>query len=201
MRRDASRAMPHAEALVGLGREHGLPLWLAAGIFYQGWARWHTGDREAGRAGMREGMAHFSDQGSVWFMPLFGTLLAQAEGQVGRVEAGLAQIGDLEAEIERTGQHWFDAELHRQRGELLLRRAPADPDGAETAFMRAVKIARSQQTRTFELRAASSLARLWRGQGKRTEARDLLAPAYRGFTEGFDAPDLTEAKALLDELA
>jgi class 3 adenylate cyclase/predicted ATPase len=201
MRCDASRAIPHAEALVGLGREHDLPLWLAAGIFYQGWARWHAGDRESGTAGMREGMAQFRDQGSVWFKPLFGTLLAQAEGQVGRVEAGLAQFGDLQAEIEQTGQHWFDAEMHRQRGELLLRRAPDETAAAEGAFMLSLAVARRQQTKTFELRAATSLARLWRRQGKRDEARDLLAPVYGWFTEGFDTLDLKEARALLNELA
>jgi class 3 adenylate cyclase/predicted ATPase len=197
IRRDATRAMPHADALVSLSREHGLPYFLISGTFYQGWARWHAGDREAGRAGMREGIAQFRDQGSVWFMPLFGALLAQAEGEVGRVEAGLAQIGDLQAEIERTGQHWFDAEVHRQRGELLLRRAPADPDGAETAFMRAVNIAQSQQTRTFELRAALSLAKLHDAMGRRQLAIDVVAPALDGFDKGRNLPEAEEAERLL----
>jgi predicted ATPase len=130
-------------------------------------------------------------------MPLFGALLAQAEGEVGRVEAGLAQIGDLQAEIERTGQHWFDAEVHRQRGELLLRRAPADPDGAETAFMRAVNIAQSQQTRTFELRAALSLAKLHDAMGRRQLAIDVVAPALDGFDKGRNLPEAEEAERLL----
>ena len=95
----------------------------------------------------------------------------------------------------------FDAEVHRVRGELLLRLEPADIAGAEAAFARAVEIARLQHTKAFELRTATGLARLWREQGKRTEARDLLAPIYGWFTEGFDTLDLKQAKSLLDELA
>jgi predicted ATPase len=95
----------------------------------------------------------------------------------------------------------FDAEVHRVRGELLLLLEPADVAGAEAAFMRAVEIARRQHTKTFELRTATGLARLWRDQGKRAEARDLLAPIYGWFTEGFDTLDLKQAKSLLDELA
>ena len=95
---------------------------------------------------------------------------------------------------------WLYSELHRQRGALLLRRAPAEPEAADAAFRHALVIARNQQTRTFELRAAVALARLWRDQGKRREACDLLAPVYGWFTEGFDTLDLKEAKALLGEL-
>ena len=103
--------------------------------------------------------------------------------------------------IERTGQRWYLAELHRARGEILLKCRPRDPGAAECAFMRATDIARSQATKLFELQAAVSLARLWRDQGKHTEARDLLGPIYHWFTEGFDAPDLKDANGLRDELA
>jgi predicted ATPase len=102
--------------------------------------------------------------------------------------------------IEQTGQHTFDADVHRVRGELLLKRDPPAVAEAKQAFTQSIEIARNQQTRTFELRAASSLARLWRDQGKRIEALDLLAPIYGWFTEGFDTPVLKDAKALLDQL-
>ena len=123
------------------------------------------------------------------------------EAEVGRVEAGLAILDSQRVAIERSGQRMFDAEVHRVRGELLLRLEPADVAGAEAAFARAVEIARLQHTKTFELRASTCLARLWRDQGKGTAARELLAPVYAWFTEGFGTLDLEEAKALLDELA
>src|SRR5262249_15873444 len=100
-----------------------------------------------------------------------------------------------------TGEHWSDAFVHRLRGEILLKRDPANTAPAEDAFRTAIAIAQQQKARTFELRAAMSLARLWRDQGKRDEAHDLLAPVYGWFTEGFDTLDLKEVKALLDELA
>ena len=100
-----------------------------------------------------------------------------------------------------TGERWSNAELHRVRGELLIKRDPANTATAEEAFLTAIGIAQRQKTRSFELRAAMSTARLWRDQGKRDDARELLAPVYGWFTEGFDTRDLKEAKALLDELA
>src|SRR5262249_10341832 len=100
----------------------------------------------------------------------------------------------------KTGEHWSDAFLHRLRGEILLKHAPANMEPAEEAFLTAIAVAQQQRARSFELRATTSIARLWRDQGKRDEARDLLAPVYGWFTEGFDTRDLKEAKALLDEL-
>ena len=102
--------------------------------------------------------------------------------------------------VERTGVRWIEAELHRLRGELQLALPKPDQSDAEACFGRALAVAREQQAKFWELRAATSLARLWRDQGKRAEARDLLAPVYGWFTEGFDTPDLKDAKALLDEL-
>jgi predicted ATPase len=111
----------------------------------------------------------------------------------------LNRLSEAEALIQTTRERWAEAELHRLRGTLLLsldRRAPA-----EESYCRALAAARAQSAKFWELRAATSLAHLWRDQGKRTEARDLLAPIYGWFTEGFDTPVLQEAKALLDELA
>ena len=127
-------------------------------------------------------------------------LLAEIEDELGRVDHALAILHEALADAERTGQHHFDAELHRQSGALLVRKTPNDVTAAEAAFMRAIEVARRQQTRMFELRAAMGMARLWRDQGKVQQARELLAPVYGWFTEGFDTRDLKEAKALLNEL-
>ena len=134
------------------------------------------------------------------WVPLFRGLLADlevegenAEEALDTIDAGLACAGD-------TGEHWSDAFLHRVRGEILLKREPEHTVPAEEAFLTAIAIAQQQKARSFELRAAMSMARLWRDQGKRDEARELLAPVYGWFTEGFDTLDLKEAKALLDDL-
>jgi predicted ATPase len=201
MRRDVGRALHEGEVVLGLAREHVMPQWLAIGTFTQGWARWHSGDREAGEKEMRKGMALFREQGIRFPLPLCAVLLAEIEDQLGRNDHALAILDDALADAERTGQHHFDAELHRQSGAILLRKTPSDVTAAEAAFMRAIEVARSQQTRTFELRAAMGMARLWRSQDKPQLARQLLAPIYGWFTEGFDTRDLKEAKALLDKLA
>ena len=150
---------------------------------------------------MREGMVLLRERAAQVFPFPYRILQAEVEAEVGRVEAGLAILDSQRVATERSGQRMFDAEVHRVRGELLLRLEPADVAEAEAAFMRAVEIARRQHTKTFELRTATGLARLWRDQGKRAEARDLLAPIYGWFTEGFDTLDLKQAKSLLDELA
>src|SRR5262249_53378248 len=139
----------------------------------------------------------------------FLALLAEASGLLGQPESGWAALDEALTLVEQTGERYYEAELHRQRGELLLRREakshPAqgsrDQYEAETCFQHALDVARHQQAKSLELRAAVSLSRLWQRQGRRTEARTLLAPIYAWFTEGFDTADLLEAKALLDELA
>ena len=133
--------------------------------------------------------------------PLYLTLLAEALAFAGRIEEALAALDDALAKAAVSGVRGWDAEIHRLRGELTGRLPYPDPAKAEDSFRTALAIAREQGTRGYELRAATSLARLWREQGRRAEARDLLAPLYGSFTEGFDTADLKEAKALLDELA
>jgi predicted ATPase len=173
-----------------------LPMRLADGSFFQGWARWCAGDGD-GEPQMREGLGLWNEMDYRLFAPLTGTLLAEREAEAGRVEAGLATLDGQVVAIEETGQHWFDAEVHRARGELLLKLPRPDVAAAESAFMRAIHIARSQQTRTFELRAALSLAKFYRTTGRDQAASDLLGPALVGFEVGPEVPEVEEAQRLL----
>jgi predicted ATPase len=135
------------------------------------------------------------------FDPLYAKLLADVEAGTGNVKAALEVVGEALSDAEQTGQSWFNAELHRTQGELLLNRHPADTAAAETALKRAIEVARSQKARTFELRASVSLAKLYQTESRGEAARELLTPIYGWFTQGFDTRDLKEAKALFDELA
>jgi predicted ATPase len=132
---------------------------------------------------------------------LFFGLVAEALALASEVDQGIAELDQALARSTLSGVKWADAELHRLRGALICRLARPDPDGAERSFRAALSIAREQGTKGFELRAATSLARLLGDHGRQTKARELLAPVYGWFTEGFDTLDLKEAKALLDELA
>src|SRR5215471_13812790 len=196
IRRKPGQARPHAEELLGVAGEHGLPMRLADGSFYHGWARWCAGDGD-GEAGMREGLALWNEMHYRLFAPLTCTLLAEREAEAGRVEVGLATLDVQLAAIEQTGQRWFDAEVHRVRGELLLKLRRPDVAAAEGAFMRAIEIARGQRTRTFELRAALSLAKLYKMSGRNQLASELLVAALVGFNAGPEVPEVEEAQRLL----
>jgi predicted ATPase len=124
-------------------------------------------------------------------------MLAEAHSIMGQPEAGLTALSEALALVETTSERYYEAELHRLKGELLLQHAVPEVSHAETCFQQSLDIARCQQAKSLELRAAMSLGRLWQQQGKRQEARALLAPIYGWFTEGFDTADLQEAKALL----
>jgi len=133
--------------------------------------------------------------------PYYLALLAEASAQVGQTAEGLEALAEALATLARSRERWWEAELYRLRGELLLQHAVAQPGEAETCFQQALVVARRQQARSLELRAAMSLARLWQQHGKRAEAHELLAAVYGWFTEGFDTADLQEARILLEELA
>lgn len=146
---------------------------------------------------LAEGLAVLSGAGVLLNVPHTRAMLADVHVLMGKPDLALAALDDALGMCARTGEAWVEAELHRRKGELL----GADPTAAEACFCKSIDTARSQSAKLFELRASVSLARLWRDQGKRDEAHALLAPIYDWFTEGFDAVDLIEAKALLDELA
>jgi predicted ATPase len=207
LRGDADAALPAATRLLDLSREYGLALYLAFGMVCFGWARTRLGDRETGNKelresiSVRESISALNARGTKYWVPFFQGLLADIEAERQDVEQALTQIDEALGLAQQTGEHWTDAFLQRVRGEILLKGDPANTAAAEGAFLTAIAIAQQQKARSFELRAAMSLARLWRDQGRREEARELLAPVYGWFTEGFDTLDLKEAKVLLDELA
>jgi predicted ATPase len=197
MCREVTRCGTHADALVGLSREHSLPLWLAFATVSQRWARWRAGNPEVQAAGVRESLAILYEMGNRVPRPLFAALVGEVEAGEGRIEVALDILKDQLVETDRSGQSWYDAELHRMRGELLLQYERPDAAGAESDFMRAIEIACSRQTRTFELRAALSLAKLYQATGRGEAALDPLTPAVAGFTEGPELPEVAEANRLL----
>ena len=149
---------------------------------------------------MRQGLAAWCATGAGVFRPHYLTLLSAVYGKAGLVEQEWTALTEALEIVKSTGERWWEAEIHRIKGELLLRRA-SPTEEVEDCFRQALAMAQHQQAKSLELRAAMSLARLWQQQGKRAEARELLAPIYGWFTEGFDTADLQEAKALLDALA
>jgi predicted ATPase/class 3 adenylate cyclase len=199
-RREAQRVQEQAEAAIALAREQGFARWLAVGMGWRGWALAEQGAVQDGLAQLRQAPTVGLSQ-----QPL---RLAEVYGKAGQPEQGLRVLTETLAAVSSNGERRFEAELYRLRGELLLmqsagtrgsRTAQAEVE-AETCFRRAIEVARLQQAKAFELRAAMSLSRLWQRQGQRHAARDTLAMVYGWFTEGFDTPDLQEAKALLEAL-
>jgi predicted ATPase len=174
------------------------PFWIAVGTIYRGWLKAKNGDVAEGRSLLRSGSAAYHATGAELWMPSFITLLARACEIAGQVEEAVTLSDGALRTVERTGERWLEAELYRHKGQLLL--CQGQPEAAEELYRKALSIAREQEAKLWELRAAVSLARLRRDQGRHPEARDLLAPVYGWFTEGFDTPDLKGAKALLDEL-
>jgi class 3 adenylate cyclase/predicted ATPase len=185
--------------LVAVATEQGFPHWRAQGAIYRGWVKVKNGDVTEGMTLLRSGSTAYRASGAELFVPHYFALLAAACEIAGQAEEGLTLLDDALQIVERTGERWLAAELNRQKGQLLLRQGHSE--AAEELYRKALSIAEEQGAKLWELRAAASLARLRRDQGRHTEARDLLAPVYGWFTEGFDTPDLNEAKALLDELA
>jgi predicted ATPase len=190
-----------AAAALAFATEHGLPLWTAIATIMHGWALSEREQSAQGIAQVREGLSALERAGDRLFRLYYVTLLAEALARAGQRDEALAAI---EAAIEgcrKAAVPYWDSELQRLRGELLLAKVRSEAVPVETCFRQAIEIAQAQSAKSLELRAATSLARLWRDKGKRSQAHNLLAPVYGWFTEGLDTADLKDAKALLDELA
>ena len=189
------------EALIALTTEQEFGYLLMLGEIMRGWGWFVQGQGEAGVAHIRQGLNAMRDEGAEIFRPHFVALWVNAYNTQGQIDEGLEAVGEALADGHNTGQRYYEAELHRLEGELLLKRALPDTRRVEACFQQALSVARPQQAKSLELRAATSLAKLWQSQGKHQEAYDLLAPVYEWFTEGFDTADLIDAKTLLDELS
>jgi predicted ATPase len=196
-RRAGRGAQDRAEVLVALATEQNFPHFLAAAMMVQGWALTEAGEVETGLAQLRQGLPAWRATGAGLYEPYFLGLQAEAHGRAGSVHEGLDLVAKALHRVEETGERWFEAELHRLAGELMLQLPETDFAGAEARLRQATTIARLQNAKLWELRAATRLARLWIQQDRRGEAHDLLAPLYSQFTEGFGTPDLQVAQAIL----
>ena len=189
------------DEVVALADEKGALYWKPLGIALQGCVLALNGKASDAVHVIESGVTALRSTGATIFVPLYLSHLARAYAELGQVDDAWRCIGEAITTIETTKERWLEAEVHRTAGEIALLSANPDAAKAEAYFERALAVARQQQAKSWELRAAMSIARLWRDQGKVSEARELLAPVYGWFTEGFDTRDLKDAKALLEELA
>ena len=201
LRREVRCTQDRAEAAITLSKEQGFPVWMTFGSMLNGWALAHQGQTKEGIEQIHQGLIAMRAKGSELWRPYYLVLLAEAYGTIEQSEAGLTALTEALTLVDTTGERWYESEIYRLKGELLLQQSSSNQTEAESCFHQALDIARHQSAKALELRAAMSLTRLWQQQGKRAEARELLAPVYGWFTEGFDTADLQEAKALLDALA
>ncbi len=212
-----------ADMALALATEQGFPYWAAQAAIMRGWAMAEQGQAEEGISQLCQGLDAWRATRAEQAVSYFLALLGEAYGKAGQTEEGLTIVAEALAFVNTTGEHMHEAELHRLKGQLTLQSqssprpvktsqgkseitspqhlAPSTQAEAEACFLKAIDIARQQSAKSLELRAATSLARLWQQQSKKTEARQMLAEIYNWFTEGFDTADLQEAKALLDELS
>ena len=198
--RDSATTRRYAAESNSIATEQAFPYWSAYAKIVGGWATAHQDDSRAGIAAIAAGIRQYRSTGSALFLPTFLWALADAHRMADDADEGLTAIRDGLAAAEGSGELWWHAELHRLRGVLILESRRDVKKEAEDAFHAAITISRNQGARSWELRAATSFARLWQSQGKIDEAYDLLAPVYAWFTEGFNTADLKEAKGLLEEL-
>jgi predicted ATPase len=223
-RRERALTQEWAAAGITLAREQGFPNWLWQGTVLQGWALAERGQVEEGIPQLRQGLATWQAAGAGLNQSYYLALLAEAYGKAGQAEDGLAALAEALTVMDKTEERFYEAELYRLKGELTLQKeargwrletGPTSPQAsslkpqvsgevareAKGYFHKAIEIAQRQQAKSLELRAATSLARLWQQQGKREEACKILAEIYGWFTEGFDTVDLKEAKAFLARLS
>jgi predicted ATPase len=217
-RREEQPTQKWAEAAIALSREQGFPFWMTLAAMLRGWALAKQRQGEEGIAQLHQGLAGQRAMGTELSRPHFLAMLAEAYGDTGQSEEGLAVLAEALAIVKKNGERDYQAaDLYQLKGQLTLKRSGVrSSDGvfsrrllpnaqaeteAEACFLKAIEIAQRQEARSLELRAVMSLARLWRRQGKKAAARQRLARIYGWFTEGFATPDLQAAKVLLNELA
>jgi predicted ATPase len=188
------------DELVTLADEKAALLWKAIGMTHQGWLFARTGKVSDAVHMITSGLNAWRPTRATVWVPLYLSYLARAYADIGNFEDAWRCIGEAITAVEATKEKLWETEIHRTAGEIALLSTEPDAAKAEVCFERALAVARTQQAKSWELRASMSMARLWRNQGKRDEARGILAPVYGWFTEGFDTLDLKEAKTLLDEL-
>ncbi|ETW99556.1 MAG: hypothetical protein ETSY1_14565 [Candidatus Entotheonella factor] len=199
LRRDVQATQEQAQVCIDLCTEHEFTYWLTQVDIIRQWALMSQTQDVEGLSTMRQALDAYGETGAVLNQTHWLALLMEACWEVEQVEEGSQVLHEALAVVEQTGERYYEAELHRLVGEFWLRQERPDVKRAEDALQHGLQIAREQEAKSFELRVAMSLARLWQQQGKRGAARDLLAPVYHWFTEGLDAADLQQAKALLDE--
>jgi predicted ATPase len=198
---DERTARTSAEASMRISAEYGLPFWGTLATVLRGWALAEEGALEEGIAEVRQGLTFFEVSGAQLFQTYPLGLLAETYGKTGRPDQGLTVLIEALAVVDRSDEHYWEAELYRLRGELMLALPGDNRAEVERCFREAIQLARQRSQKSLELRAAMSLSRLWQKQGKLEEARPMLAEIYGWFTEGFDTRDLREAKALLEQLS
>jgi predicted ATPase len=186
---------------IALSNEKAASMWEALGMMHRGVLLASTDKAADGVPFITSAMKALRRTGTTLWMPSYLSYLARAYAELDGLEDAWRCIREAMTAVESTDERWYEAEVNRTAGEIALKWPKRDTAKSEAYFQRALAVARQQQAKSWELRTAMSMARLWRDQGKRDEARELLAPVYGWFTEGFDTRDLKEAKALLEELA
>jgi len=197
---DYATANAQADELVALADEKGSPQWKSTGMLHQGLRSALTGEASDAIQMISSGITGRRSTGTIVWLPLYLPYLARAHAERGQFDDAWRRVGEAMRAVETTKERWCETEVHRTAGEIALMSPEPDAAKAEVYFARALAIAQEQKAKSWELRAAMSMARLWRDQGKRQQACDLLAPVYSWFTEGFDTLDLRQAKALLEQL-
>jgi predicted ATPase len=197
-RREFQAVRAYAEPLVELSQKEGLTQYETTVLILKGRVRTESGQVEEGIEQMVRGLDEYEATSGKTYRPQLLLELGKAYGKAGQVEQGLSVIADAQADIQETSERYYEAESHRVKGELLLMQE--DDTEAEACFYKAIEVAQKQEAKSWELRAAMSMARLWEKQGKKEEGHKLLADVYNWFTEGFDTADMKDAKALLEEL-
>jgi predicted ATPase len=186
LRREWHQTQEYAEAAMTLATEQGFTFYTAWGTILRGWALAMQGSEEEGIAQLRQGWAASQATGARLNQPRILAMLVEADRNIWQSEEGLAYLSEAMAMVEKTEERYYEAELHRLKGALLLQQSVDNQVDAEACFHQAISIAQNQSAKSWELCAATSLAKLWQSQGKRQEAHELLAPMYNWFTEGFD---------------